>query len=971
MSERREVEEGHVPVRGASISRNPLLEGWRKRLRKHRKRIKDDPQFLPVKQLSFEISRSMEKDEIRHEDLATISHELCNQALLRRAQMVRERLGVTNEDKVLSRFYKMVEASTQENGQRIDFEDFCAKWEQPLHGAVFTAHPTFLMSRTERSALVELIGMETEPDYEEVAGRLKGLRHRPEESISLASEHEQVQDALSFAQEASRRLTQTILDVARAHYPKDWTSMNPKPVELNSWVGYDMDGRNDIRWYDSIRFRLGEKHMQIERNLNMVEKVCEELGDGAVSMELMRLAKLFAGELELLTRHIELFAADLDDPKKLSIAANHLTENKDTGLGNDLSKALTILDEAVNLAADDDVKMKVVHVRALIKSRGLGTARMHFRVNAAQLHNVARAPLEITGHVDLSSRVMLKKLDKLIAKTKPSHINFASLALERATAIRQFLVIAQILKHIDATAPIRMLIAECETPFTVLAAVYLARKYGVDELVDVSPLLETEEALDHGARIIAILLKTRSYRKYVNKRGRLCVQTGFSDAGRFIGQIPAALAIERFHGQLADVVASETLNDKVSVLIFDTHGESMGRGAHPASLRDRFEYVMTPWVRWHYRSLGIPLHHEVSFQGGDGYVLFGSNKLALTTLVSMLISGCEGALEKPDDLFYDDLDFSLDFFEQIKDYQTSLFENEDYRDALGAFGTGLLMKTGSRKSTRQFDAGHDSRALLGEMRAIPHNALLQQMGYVLNVISGVGETVRFEHDRFVEMYKNSERLRRIMSLVQHARSLSSIKTLTSYATLFDDAFWVTRPLNKDEVYLKNTCIDLADLLRGDRRHDGIMHLATYLREDAVRLQDVFDELDIKVSKMNEPWREGLDIMHALRMALIQHIYLLAAQIPEFSMANDISRERVIGLIISFQIKEAVALLREVYPVSMPQPLDYDMAEEAGDLAHRGVSYASIQRDLIDTMEETYELVLEIGSGIAHNFGAHG
>ncbi len=257
------------------------------------------------------------------------------------------------------------------------------------------------------------------------------------------------------------------------------------------------------------------------------------------------------------------------------------------------------------------------------------------------------------------------------------------------------------------------------------------------------------------------------------------------------------------------------------------------------------------------------------------------------------------------------------------------------------------------------------------MRAIPHNAILQQMGYVLNIISGVGETVRYEHDRFVDMYKGSERLRRIMSLVQHARALSSIKTLASYATLFDDAFWVTRPLNKEEEHLKNACISLADLLRGDRRHDGIMHLATYLREDAVRLHEVFEELSIKVYRSREDWREGLDMMHALRIALIQHIYLLAAQIPDFSMANGISRERVIGLIISFHIKDAVALLREVYPVSMPQPLDYDMAEEAGDLAQQGVSYATIQSNLIDPMEQTYELVLQLGTGIAHNFGAHG
>ena len=58
----------------------------------------------------------------------------------------------------------------------------------------------------------------------------------------------------------------------------------------------------------------------------------------------------------------------------------------------------------------------------------------------------------------------------------------------------------QILKHIDRTNPIRMLIAECENPFTVLAGVYLAKLYGIENQVDVSPLLETEEALESRGR---------------------------------------------------------------------------------------------------------------------------------------------------------------------------------------------------------------------------------------------------------------------------------------------------------------------------------------------------------------------------------------------------------------------------------------------------------------------------------------
>lgn len=52
------------------------------------------------------------------------------------------------------------------------------------------------------------------------------------------------------------------------------------------------------------------------------------------------------------------------------------------------------------------------------------------------------------------------------------------------------------------------------------------------------------------------------------------MQTGFSDAGRFVGQLPAALVIERLQGRMARIMAKHGLGD-VAALIFNTHGESM------------------------------------------------------------------------------------------------------------------------------------------------------------------------------------------------------------------------------------------------------------------------------------------------------------------------------------------------------------------------------------------------------------
>ena len=69
----------------------------------------------------------------------------------------------------------------------------------------------------------------------------------------------------------------------------------------------------------------------------------------------------------------------------------------------------------------------------------------------------------------------------------------------------------------------------------------------------------------------------------------------------------------------------------VAALIFNTHGESMGRGAHPESMADRLSWPLSPWARRRFVRAGIRLEPEVSFQGGDGYLFFGTPELALAT----------------------------------------------------------------------------------------------------------------------------------------------------------------------------------------------------------------------------------------------------------------------------------------------------------------------------------------------------
>ena len=168
----------------------------------------------------------------------------------------------------------------------------------------------------------------------------------------------------------------------------------------------------------------------------------------------------------------------------------------------------------------------------------------------------------------------MRKIAEALVEVKGIGINFGNLMREQSSARRMFMQVAQLSKHCDTSSPIRFLIAESDSPFTVLAALYLAKRYQVAERVDISPLFETAAALEQGAEIISTLLANPQYRAYVRQRGCLCVQTGFSDAGRHLGQVASALAIERFQLKIAQALVKARLSS-VQLILFNTHGESL------------------------------------------------------------------------------------------------------------------------------------------------------------------------------------------------------------------------------------------------------------------------------------------------------------------------------------------------------------------------------------------------------------
>jgi len=843
--------------------------------------------------------------------------------------------------------------------------DAFKRWaETPGQGIVLTAHPTFSLSRDIRKTLGAIASSDGDA-VEALTETLKTHPYLPKRAPTLIEEHEDTQATLARIQGALNKLNAVVLDVAAKHFPKKWTSLTPHLADAYSWVGYDIDGRTDISWGDALRLRLSEKRDQLSRYAKEAARISGLGGFKSKAEDAVdSLSDLIKDGLASAERDLALFEEDLEDPDNLVAAANNLTRQSPRRF-TELSSLLPQIKAAIAGAPNADVQRDLICLRAQMRSFGLGTARIHFRLNARHVMSGVKGIFGIS-ETSSDTRTVLKRATELTKSVKPQPVNFASLALEKSTAHEKMILIAQIQKYIDASVPIRLLIAETEDALVPLSVLYLARRYNVADMLDISPLFETADALNNGGRIIGKMLENPVYREYIEERGVFAIQTGFSDAGRFMGQIPATLAIERLHSHFAREMQRHDVTG-VTALVFNTHGEGLGRGGHPGTIRERLDYAMSPWAILQFDRRDIHLCHETSFQGGDGYLWFQTPALADATIFSLLGGRLSDRTKAADDPFYTEKDFSWDVYRTIGSEQDALYSDPNYVGLLGGLGQNMLIPTGSRAVKRAKSGSGADMFNPRLLRAIPHNAILQQFGTPANIIYGMGRAGRIDSEKFETLYQNSARAKSIFDLVIESMGRTNLSILTGYGRLFDPGFWISRALSGAEPLLANRSLIVAETLETSPWRSQIMDLANRLRLDQYDSLRVFGRCDTEADFVPN---DTLIILHALRLAVIMKMMITMTELPIIS-DEATSRLSALQRMQTFQIDYILRDLRDRYP-SKTAPLEWTEAlSEKTDEPVMSGGFAHIADHVIKPLDRAKDLVRQITIAVTHHYDAFG
>ena len=907
----------------------------------------DDPFGNPVLAVALAIAREIEDGSIEEASIAEAVRVLRDDAFRRRAGRLAAYVGLRaggDTDAGTARFRRVAERCVRPDphDSPVPLARFREAVERIRFGAVFTAHPTFAASPEVYAALVALATGDRDdtPFFE---------THRPGR-ITLEEEFGQAFAAIERGRDAIDRLTTELFRAAAHVWPNSWREISPRPIVLTSWVGYDTDGRTDIGWHDTLRLRLRMKRAQLERLSAQLEPLS---GTDALRARLSAAIGAVSDQIDCCPTG--------NDPTEVARFARALVDRREEALLSPADLGPLLADAEANAAPDEVLPLLVA--RAGLRSHGLSLSHTHMRLNATQIHNVARQRLGFTDAPEDASRrrALLAQINEVLDETRPVPFDLGTLIAEQASAARLMMVAGTIIKHIDQTTPVRFLIAETESGYTLLCALWLARLLGIERQIEISPLFETAEALERGVRVVDEALRSPHYQDYVRATGRLCLQFGYSDSGRYVGQMAATYQIERLRLKIADLLKTRGL-DGIEVVLFDTHGESIGRGAHPGSLADRLAYLSPAWTRANFARAQVAIREESAFQGGDGYALFGTPGLAVATIAT-IAEHAFAAIETGHDPIYEDPDFSADFFATIAGSMQALVDDPGYAALLGAFGPALIDKTGSRPAARQSDGSGAPVRIRhpSELRAIPNNAILQQLGWCANTLQGLGAAAARHPEAFERLSDDSPRFRRALDFARHAMAHSDRDVLRATVVLLDPGTWLDRAANARTAEARHELVHVAHGLKRLDLWASTQAMLHRIEDDSLLLADAW------IDAPSMAPREML--LHALRLALIERIWRLAARIPYFAPRGGLTRDALEDQMLRLDIPAALEQLRLIFPLATEEASLIDFREPSGPPT--GGAYAAEHRVLFEPIELLFGLVREVGTAIMHEVGAFG
>jgi len=464
---------------------------------------------------------------------------------------------------------------------------------------VLTAHPTESARRTILDLQARLAeGLLTrdgapEPQRRAIERHLEGevelLWLTEEIRRDRPSVMDEVSNALWYLEdrllEAASRVRERLVEAFEDEFGRGFGPAPVTPLTLGSWVGGDRDGNPFVTAEITLAAARRARRAVLDHYAKALADLAARL---SVSERLATVSPKLRASLE--RDRAELPAVweqnrrrNADEPLRLKVSFMRARVGADPPgyrTAQELERDLALLADALDTVGAAHARRTLVEpLLAQVRAHGFHGYRLDLREDAA-VHTRALH--------DLTAAVGLGELDgaalrRELAGRRPLHAPHVPLAEPTDAALQVFRVMRAIQDEIGAAAASTYIVSRTRSADDLLRVLLLAREGGLVDLagepplsrIDIVPLFETLEDLEHAPAVVRSLLDDPIWRRQLEARGRHQeVMLGYSDSAKDAGLLPSAWALYRVQEEVARTCADAG----VSWTLFHGRGGTVGRG---------------------------------------------------------------------------------------------------------------------------------------------------------------------------------------------------------------------------------------------------------------------------------------------------------------------------------------------------------------------------------------------------------
>ena len=515
------------------------------------------------------------------------------------------------------------------------------------------------------------------------------------------------------------------------------------------------------------------------------------------------------------------------------------------GAPSEFVEDLRVLRESLRQAGGHRIADgRLLDLQVQAETFGFHLVTLDVRQHARRHREALQAVLGRYGDVDdweaTDEQARIALLVRELAEPRPLTPAVLDFDPDTDETLEVFRLVRRAHERLGADAIDAYVVSMTERPSDVLGVLVLARDAGVDHGLDVVPLFETVDDLEHAPEVLERLLAEPRYREHVTARGEhQQIMIGYSDSNKDGGYLAAAWRLDRAQRALVDVADRHG----VDLTIFHGRGGSIGRGGGPANAAIRAQPAQAVRGRLKLTEQG----EVIAARYHDPALAHRHLEQVIHAVLSTTVT------QETDNLSDDDVALMDELAGRSREAYRDLVHGTPglatYLQQATPLATIPELNIGSRPAKRTAGGGID------ELRAIPWVFAWTQCRINLPAWYGLGSALsgwagqdRERWERLRSLVTSSSLLRTALDNVEMALAKTDMAVAIDYAQLADDA--VRSAVLPRIVTEHDRTVDALQRIRG---RDHVLGGAPEL-DEALRLR--------------EPY---LDPLHLVQVGLLQRL----------------------------------------------------------------------------------------------------